>query len=282
MVLGVGALAAAATPSVSRRPFGIRRGEGAAVPVFRRDRRPEGEPRDNLRAAERVRPAKGQRGDTEITEVIPEVVGRAPQEESTDVVRPQTEPTPAPAVTAENIGEHVSSVLQSAQQAARMIQDDARREAASLVERARRKAEETRARASTEAAAKSSDAERALQTAREQASETRADADAYAQRCRQEAEQQAAATLSDAKAEASSIQQAARKRDEELLSNVAITEDRLNVLSTALKTVALELDELLIEDESPAAGSEAAAREELDAALQSRTRSDDLSERRAE
>jgi hypothetical protein len=139
-----------------------------------------------------------------------------------------------------------------------------------------------RVRASTEAAAKSSDVEDALQTAREQANQTRGDADAYAQRRRQEAEQQAAATLSHAKAEASSIQQAVKKRDEELLSNVAMTEDRLNVLSTALKTVARELDELLLEDESPAAGSEAAVREELDAALRTRTRSDDLSERSTE
>jgi hypothetical protein len=278
-VLGVGALAAVATPFVSRRTFGIQRGEGAAMPVFKRDRRPESEPSDNLRAAERVRAAIGQRGNTDITEVIPEVVGRPA---STDVERPQQEPTPAPAVTAENIGEHVSSVLQSAQQAARTIQDDARREAASLLKRARREADETRARASMEADAKSSDAERALQTASEQANQTREDADAYAQGRRQEAEQQAAATLSDAKAEASSIQQAAKRRDEELLSNVAITEDRLNVLSTALKTVALELDELLVEDESPAAGSEAAAREELDAALRSRTRGDDLSERSTE
>jgi F0F1-type ATP synthase membrane subunit b/b' len=203
-------------------------------------------------------------------EVIPEVVGRPAQEESTDVERSQRELTPAPPVTAENIGEHVSSVLQSAQQAARTIQDDARREAASLVERARREAAETRARASTEAEAKRSDAERALQTAREQADQTRDDADAYAQQRRQEAEQQAVATL-----------QAAKERDEELLSNVAMTEDRLSVLSTALKTVALELDELLVEDESPTAASEA-AREELDTALHSRTRSDDLSERSTE
>jgi hypothetical protein len=273
VVLGVGALAAAATLFVTRRTFGVQRGEGAAMSVFRRDRRPKSEPSDDLRGnmAERVRAATGQRGETQITEVIPEVVGGPAPEESTDLERAQRERTPAPAaVTAENIGEHVSSVLQSAQQAARTIQDDARREAASLVERARREADETRARASTEAAANSSDAERALQTAREQADQTRGDADAYAQRRRQEAEQQAAATLSDAKGEASSIQQAAKKRHEELLSNVAMTEDRLKVLSTALKNVARELDDL-VEDESSAAGSEAPAREELDAALRSRT-----------
>jgi F0F1-type ATP synthase membrane subunit b/b' len=239
------------------------------MPVFKRDRRPESEPSDNSRS-KRVRAAAGQRGSTEITEVIPEVVERPAQEESTDVERSQGEITPALPVTAENIGEHVSSVLQSAQHAARTIQDDARREAASLVERARREADETRARASTEADAKRSDAERALQTAREQADQTREDADAHAQQRRQEAEQEAVATL-----------QAAKERDEELLSNVAMTEDRLSVLSTALKTVALELDELLVEDEPPAAGSEA-AREELDTALRSRTRSDDLSERSAE
>jgi hypothetical protein len=272
VVLGVGALAAAVTLFVSRRTFGVQRGEGAAMTVFRRDRRPESEPSDDLRGnmAERVRAATGQRGNTQITEVIPEVVGRPVPEETADVERAQRERTPAPAVTAENIGEHVSSVLQSAQQAARTIEEDARREAASLVERAGREADETRARASTEAAAKSSDAERALQTAREQADQTRGDADAYAQSRRQEAEQQAAATLSDAKAEASSIQQAAKKRHEELLSNVATTEDRLKVLSTALKNVARELDEL-VEDGSSAAGSEAPAREELDAALRSRT-----------
>jgi hypothetical protein len=269
VVLGVGALAAAATLFVSRGKFGIQRGEGAAMPVFKRDRRPESEPSDNPPVAERVRAATGQPGNTEITEVIPEVVGRTAQEESTDVEVPQRESTPAPAVTAENIGEHVSSVLQSAQQAARTIQDDARREAASLVKRARREADETRARASTEATAKSSDAEGALQSAREQANQTRRDADAYAQRRRQEAEQQAAAALSDAKAEASSIQEAAKKRHEELLSNLAMTEDRLNVLSTALKNVARELDELVGDDYS--AGSEAPARQELDEALRSRT-----------
>jgi hypothetical protein len=273
VVLGVGALGAAATLLVIKRTFGVQRGEGAAMSVFRRDRRPESEPSDDLRGnmAERVRAATGQQGNTQITEVIPEVVGRSAPEESTDVERARRERTPAPAaVTADNIGEHVSSVLQSAQQAARTIQDDARREAASLVERARREADETRARASTEAAAKSSEAERALQTAREQADQTRGDANAYAQRRRQEVEQQTAATLSDAKREASSIQQAAKKRHEELLSNVAMTEDRLKVLSTALKNVAHELDEL-VEDESSAAGSEAPAREELDAALRSRT-----------
>lgn len=272
VVLGVAALAAAATLFVSRT-FGVQRREGAAMSVFKRDRRPDSGPIDDPRGSvvERVRAATGQPGKTQIKEVTPEVVGRPAPEESTDVERAQLERTPAPAaVTAENIGQHVSSVLQSAQQAARTIQDDARREAATLVERARREADETRARASTEAAAKSSDAERALQTAREQADQTRGDADAYAQRCRQQAEQQAAATLSNAKGEASSIQQDAETRHEELLSNVAMTEDRLKVLSSALKNVARELDDL-VEDEFSAEGSDARAREELDAALRSRT-----------
>jgi hypothetical protein len=48
-----------------------------------------------------------------------------------------------------------------------------------------------------------------------------------------------------------------------------MTEDRLNVLSTALKNVARELDELVGDDYS--AGSEAPARQELDEALRSRT-----------
>jgi hypothetical protein len=272
VLLGVGALAAAATVFVSRRTFVVQRGEGANMSVFRRGGRPEREPRDHLRGnvTGRISAATGERGNTQITEVIPEVVGRPAPEKWTDVEPEQREGTPAPAaVTAENIGEHVSSVLQSAQQAARTIQDDARRQAASLVERARLEADKTRASASTEAAAKSSEAERALQTAREQADQTRGDADAYAQRRRQEAEHQAASTLSDAKVKALSIEQAAKKRHEELLSNVAMTEDRMKVLSTALKKVARELDELG-EDES-AVGSEAPAQEDLDAALRSRT-----------
>jgi hypothetical protein len=272
VLLGIGALVVAATVFVSRRKFGVQRGEGANMSVFRRDRRHEREPSDDLggNVAGRISAATGKRGNTQSTEVIPEVVGRPALEKRTDVEREQREGTPAPAaVTADNIGEHVSSVLQSAQQAARTIQDDALRQAASLVERARREADKTRASASTEAAAKSSEAEAALQTAREQADQKRGDADAYAQRRRQEAEQQAAAMLAEAEGQASSIQQAAKKRHEQLLSNVAMTENRMKVLSTALKDVARKLDELV--EVGSAVGSETPAQQDLDAALRSRT-----------
>jgi hypothetical protein len=263
VLLGFGAVAVAATLVMGKRKIAVQREEGVAMTVFKRDRRDTSEGAPHLNVADRIRAA----ANTQITEVIPEVVG----DSGADAERAKQQgPSPQDDLTAVNIGERISSVLQSAQEAARTIEEEARREAASLIGRAQHEADELRQSAFDEAAGKNADAESTLQAAQKQSEQTRGDADAYAQRRREEAEQRAGQRLADARAEAASIARVARERHDELLSHVALTEDRLKVLSTALKNVAHELDKL-IEEGSDDSGSQRDDPKGLDEALRSRT-----------
>lgn len=285
VLIAVGMTAIAGTVVVRKRKFGVLRAEGAAMSRFRPDRRQADSDaslsndevsRRDRSVAERVRAATADRGDAKIREVIPEIVRQARPDEGAEAERAETDRSmPDAAVTAHNIGEHLASVLQSAQQAARTIEEDARRDAAALIAQARREADETRSRSSAEAATKNAEAEHLRQAAREESEQTRSDADEYAQQRRQEAEERAAATLRDAKAEAASIAQDAKERHEELLSNVAMTEDRLKLLSGALKNVARKLDGLVEDGSSNTGGrarlGQAQAQAGLDEALRGRT-----------
>ena len=183
----------------------------------------------------------------------------------------QRERTPAAdAVTADNIGDHVAGVLRSAQAAAQTIRDDAQRDAAALLERAKKEAEDMRARAAVETEQQRTEAQRVLQQAGEEAAVARSNADQYAERRRREADARAAATIDEANVRAASIADAANQRHQELLSNVAVTEDRLKGLSAALRKVARELDEVVEPSADGGEASEAGAAESLEASLRAR------------
>jgi hypothetical protein len=240
VVLGIAAAVAvtgAASGSLEVKP------EGALMNVFRRGRDAAGINRDDDVApppgdvTARIRAATSDAAEAPLVAALVD----GPAQEQRDAKQQHA----ADPDSMSKIGERVATVLETAQEAARTIRQDAQDEADALLKRVTREAEETRARADQEAEELRRDAERVLHEAEERSGKTRAEADKFAERRREEADEQAAATLSAAKANAASIAEAAAARHDELLTNVSVTEDRLRALSSALRNVASELDDLL-------------------------------------
>jgi hypothetical protein len=140
------------------------------------------------------------------------------------------------------LGEHVTSVLEAANQAAATIRDEARTTAKDIVERAQREAGTwlEKARAETE----------------EESREMKERANAYATEKRREADRQASALTARAKREASEQTKAAQERGAALAKNVELSEQRLRQLVGGLRDLAVRLEELL---QAPAAGDGASA-----------------------
>lgn len=157
---------------------------------------------------------------------------------------PKTEPA-VEELSPSRIGEQVAAVLQTAQEAAQRIRDDAQAEADALLERLTHEAFEHRDRSAREANDRRSEAERILRAAEERSKDAVDEAEKFFQQRQQEAEEQAVATVAKAKAEAATISEEANARHEELLSNVSVAENRLRALSAGLRSVAGELEELL-------------------------------------
>jgi hypothetical protein len=143
------------------------------------------------------------------------------------------------------IGEQVATVLQTAQEAAQRIRDDAQAEADELLERVTREAFEHRDRSAREANDRRSEAERIFREAEERSKQAVEEGERLFQQRQQEAEEQAGATVAKAKAEAANISEEANARHEELLTNVSVAENRLRALSAGLRSVAGELEELV-------------------------------------
>ncbi len=154
------------------------------------------------------------------------------------------------------LGEHVTSVLEAANQAAATIRDEARTTAKDIVERAQREAGTWLEKARAETEELSHEAGRLRIEAEEESREMKERANAYATEKRREADRQASALTARAKREASEQTKAAQERGAALAKNVELSEQRLRQLVGGLRDLAVRLEELL---QAPAAGDGASA-----------------------
>jgi uncharacterized protein (DUF342 family) len=142
----------------------------------------------------------------------------------------------------ERFGEHVSSVLNAAREAAARIEAEAREEADHI--RGQAKAE---ARSRVEAAREEAEATRA------EAQLSRSDAEAYAAQQRSEAQAKAKSIVVEAERHAVAMGEEAKRREQALRMDISLAEDRLRQLALGLHEVAARLDSLLA---SPSQGRE--------------------------
>jgi hypothetical protein len=144
----------------------------------------------------------------------------------------------------DRLGDHVSSVLSAAKEAAVRIQEEARQDSERVREQAQKEAT-----ARAEAAREDADATRA------EAERLRSDAEDWTKQARTAAENYAADRRSEAEAEAREIASAAERqasfskdaelRQQALKMDISLAEDRLHQLATGLHDLAGRLDKLL-------------------------------------
>lgn len=158
------------------------------------------------------------------------------------------------------LGEHVTSVLEAANQAAATIREEARRTAQEIAERAQREASTWLEKTRAETEELSHDASRLRIEAEEESREMKERANAYATEKRREADRQASAFIAGAKREASDFTKAAQERGAALAKNIELSEQRLRQLVGGLRDLAVRLEELL---QAAPVESEAAAVETL-------------------
>jgi F0F1-type ATP synthase membrane subunit b/b' len=143
------------------------------------------------------------------------------------------------------LGEHVTSVLEAANQAAEKIHEQARGGARQITERAQQEASALLEKARAEIEELSGEAHRVRIEAEEESREMRERANAYATEKRREADREASALVAQAKRDASELEQAARARSAELERDVESSEQRLRQLVGGLRDLAVRLEELL-------------------------------------
>lgn len=143
------------------------------------------------------------------------------------------------------LGEHVTSVLEAANEAASKIREEARTAAQEIAEHAQREAGTWLERARAETEELSHEASRLRIEAEEESREMKERANAYATEKRREADRQATAFLARAKREASDYTRAAQERSATLAKNVELSEQRLRQLVGGLRDLAIRLEELL-------------------------------------
>jgi len=155
----------------------------------------------------------------------------------------------------DRLGEHVSSVLNAAKEAAARIHEEAREEADRFRAHAQAEAFARSEAAREEAEATKSEAQKMRASAEEWADQARQAAEAYAADHRSEAQAEAKRIISEAERQAVSISDEAKRRDQALRMDISLAEDRLRQLALSLHEVAARLDGLLA---IPAEGSEGA------------------------
>jgi hypothetical protein len=154
------------------------------------------------------------------------------------------------------VGEHLSSVLQAANEAAKKVEEDARTEAERLRERTQSEAERLRERTQSQAASTLDnarresekllvEAERLRTEAENESRQTRERAETYAAEKRRDAEAEAAGIVSRAEEVAQTSEIAAEERSRELEANVQLAEIRLQQLATGLFDTASRLEGLI-------------------------------------
>ncbi len=167
------------------------------------------------------------------------------------------------------LGEHVTAVVASAQQAAEQIRaaavsdaerirDEAREEANSRIAEATREAEKMR----TESGAYSREVR---QDADAYAAEKRGDAEAYASRLRAEAEEAARQTREAAKQDAKRAEKDSHRRRQILSSEMERFEERLRSLHTVFQGMTSQLENLLPKSDAP--GEEEERSDEMEETL---------------
>jgi membrane protein involved in colicin uptake len=139
-------------------------------------------------------------------------------------------------------GEHLSSVLQAANEAAKKLEDDARAEAERLRKRTQSQAASTLDSARQESEKLLAEAERQRTEAENEINQTRKQAETYAAEKLRDAEAQAADIVSRAEEVAKTRSIAAEKRSRELEANVELAEERLQQLATGLVDFASRLE----------------------------------------
>jgi hypothetical protein len=155
------------------------------------------------------------------------------------------------------LGEHVTSVLEAANQAAAKIREEARSTAQEIAERAQREAGTWLEKARAETEKLSHEASRLRIEAEEESLEMKERANAYDTEKRREADRQASALIAGAKREASEHTRAAQERGAALAKNIELSEQRLRQLVAGLRDLAVRLEELL--QAAPDASADAAA-----------------------
>jgi hypothetical protein len=143
------------------------------------------------------------------------------------------------------LGEHVTSVLEAANQAATKIREEAHGTAREIAEHAQREAAQLLEKARAETEELSHEASRLRIEAEEESREMKDRANVYATERRREADRQASALIARAKREASEYTRAAHDRSAALAKNVELSEERLRQLVGGLRDLAVRLEELL-------------------------------------
>ncbi len=164
-----------------------------------------------------------------------------------------------------SVGEHIASVLASAEAAAQKIRMEAEQDAEETREEAARLANDVRASATQEAQANVASS-RELVEAKAASRGIRSDADRYADERRREADAEAAQVVRDAERRAASIADASGERDRVLLANIAASESRLRDLAKNLRGMAGSLDDV-VGDADVADSADDGTGRELDAVL---------------
>jgi hypothetical protein len=165
--------------------------------------------------------------------------------------------TVAPAYA--QFGEHLSSVLQAANEAAKKVQEDARTEAEGLRKRTQSQAASTLDDARRESEKLLAEAERLRTEADNESRETRERAETDAAEKLQDAEAKAAGIVSRAEELAQTRTVAAEERSRELEANVELAEMRLQQLASGLVDTASRLEGLIQRPVADAAGEKSAS-----------------------
>lgn len=145
----------------------------------------------------------------------------------------------------DRLGDHVSSVLSAAQEAALRIREEARKEAETLREQAQQEAMACAEEAREEADASTAEALRLRSDARQWAEQARTAAENYAADRQSGAEAEAQQILSAAERQASSYSDDAQRRHQALKMDISLAEDHLRELASGLHDLAVRLDNLL-------------------------------------
>jgi cell division septum initiation protein DivIVA len=143
------------------------------------------------------------------------------------------------------LGEHVTSVLEAANQAAAKIRQDARTDAERVAKQSQSEASAVLEHARGHAEKLSRESERALAEAKKESREMTQRAEAYVAEKRRQAEAEATGILSRARREASEHTRAAQERRSALANDVALSEERLGQLVGGLRNLAVRLEELV-------------------------------------
>jgi cell division septum initiation protein DivIVA len=145
----------------------------------------------------------------------------------------------------DRVAGHVGSVLHAAEEAAALIQEEARQDAERVLGDAQKEASERADAARKYAGSTRADAERLRSEAEDWSAQMRDAAERDAADRRAEAESEARSILSAAERQVEALGKERERRQQSLRTDISLAEDRLRQLVSALREVATRLDMLL-------------------------------------